>query len=68
MKRARPWLTKVFFFFLFLKLLLHVEFPDGRTFDIECIYQFTLVEHLASYKIKAINDFVDTAAFAALCG
>ncbi|KAH9994298.1 hypothetical protein BJV77DRAFT_1101720 [Russula vinacea] len=49
-------------------LLLHVEFPDGRTFDIECIYQFALVEHLASHKIKAINDFVDTAAFAALCG
>ncbi|KAF8483942.1 hypothetical protein DFH94DRAFT_843453 [Russula ochroleuca] len=49
-------------------LLLHVEFPDGRTFDIECIYQITLVGHLESHKIKAINDFVDTAAFAAMCG
>ncbi len=43
---------------------MHVEFPDGKTFDIECIYLFTLVGHLTSHKIKAISDFVDTAAFA----
>ncbi|KAI0278802.1 hypothetical protein BGY98DRAFT_1096559 [Russula aff. rugulosa BPL654] len=47
-------------------LLLHIEFPDGKTFDIECVYLFTLVEHLNSHKIKAIGDFVDSAGFARL--
>ena len=36
----------------------------GKTFDIECVYLFTLVEHLNSHKIKALSDFVDSAAFA----
>jgi len=54
---------------LFLqKLLMHIEFPDGKTFDIECIYLFTLVEHATSHKIKAIGDFVDSAAFARMGG
>jgi hypothetical protein len=53
----------------FLKLLMHGEFQGGKTFDIECIYQFTLVEHHDnSHKIKAIGDFVDSAAFAGLGG
>jgi hypothetical protein len=51
-----------------LKLLMHGEFQGGKTFDIECIYQFTLVEHDNSHKIKAIGDFVDSAAFAGLGG
>jgi len=44
-------------------LELHLEFPDGNEFDIECVYQFKLVPHLNSHKIKAINDFVDSDAF-----
>jgi len=47
---------------------MHGEFQGGKTFDIECIYQFTLVEHHNSHKIKAIGDFVDSAAFAGLGG
>ena len=53
---------------------MHIEFPDGKTFDIECIYLFTLVEHSASttsshkIKIKAIGDFVDSVGFARMCG
>lgn len=43
---------------------MHIEFPDGKTFDVECVYLFTLVEHLSSHKIKALGDFVDSAAFA----
>ncbi len=61
----------VFFFFL-KKLVMHIEFPDGKTFDIECIYLFTLVlvgySQSGSHKIKAIDDFVDTAAFAQMGG
>jgi len=53
---------------VWVRVLLHGEFPDGRVFDIESIYQFTLVGHLTSHKIKAINDFVDSAAYAALGG
>jgi len=57
------------FFFFFEKLLMHIEFPDGKTFDIECIYLFTLVEHsTSSHKIKAIGDFVDSAGFARMGG
>jgi hypothetical protein len=53
----------------FLKLLMHGEFQGGKTFDIECIYQLTLVEHHDNtHKIKAIGDFVDSAAFAGLGG
>ena len=48
---------------------MHIEFPDGKTFDIECIYLFTLVEHsTSSHKIKAIGDFVDSAGFARMGG
>jgi hypothetical protein len=65
---ARPS-NPFFFFFLLRKLLTHIEFPDGKTFDIECIYLFTLVEHsTSSHKIKAISDFVDSAGFARMAG
>jgi hypothetical protein len=47
---------------------MHIEFPDGKTFDIECIYSFALVGYSGSHKIKAIDDFVDTAAFARMGG
>lgn len=56
---------------------MHIEFPDGKNFDIECIYLFTLVEHSTSttscpsshkIKIKAISDFVDSVGFAQMCG
>ena len=48
---------------------MHIEFPDGKTFDIECIYLFTLIEDSASsHKIKAIGDFVDSAGFARMAG
>ena len=54
------------------KVLLHGEFQDGKTLDVESIYQFTLVEELASGgnspKIGAIADFVDSAAFAGIGG
>ena len=46
---------------------MHIEFPGGKIFDNECIYLITLVEHpIASHKIKAITDFVDSARFASL--
>lgn len=57
------------FFFCLKKLLTHIEFPDGKTFDLECVYLFTLVEHSpSSHKIKAIGDFVDGAGFARMVG
>lgn len=45
---------------------MHIEFPNGKTVDIECIYLFTLVEQhsSASHKIKALADFVDSVVFA----
>jgi len=51
-------------------VLLHGEFQDGKAFDVESIYQFTLVEHASSNlpKIKAVVDFVDSAAFAGIGG
>ena len=55
------------------KVLLRGEFQDGKTLDVESIYQFTLVEEHASssgnsLKIQAISDFVDSAAFAGIGG
>jgi hypothetical protein len=55
------------------KVLLRGEFQDGKTLDVESIYQFTLVEEHASSsgnstKIEAISDFVDSAAFAGIGG
>lgn len=55
------------------KVLLRGEFQDGKTLDVESIYQFTLVEEQApssgnSLKIEAISDFVDSAAFAGIGG
>jgi hypothetical protein len=53
-------------------VLLRGEFQDGKTLDVESIYQFTLVEENAfsssSTKIEAISDFVDSAAFAGIGG
>ncbi|KAH9956407.1 hypothetical protein BC827DRAFT_1231478 [Russula dissimulans] len=45
---------------------LHGEFSDGKTFDIESIYKFTFSEHSSPHKIKAVDDFLDSAAFARL--
>jgi hypothetical protein len=52
---------------------MHIEFPDRKTFDIECVYLFTLVEHsdestCHKIMIKAISDFVDSAGFARMGG
>jgi hypothetical protein len=46
-----------------LKVALHGEPPKGKAFTIECIYMFTLVEHLGVHKIKAVIDFLDSRAF-----
>lgn len=53
------------------KHLTHIEFPDGKTTDIECVYFFTLVELLhsgSSHKIKALADFVDSVEFSRMGG
>lgn len=55
-------------FHFFYKLELHLEFPGEKEIDIECIYQFTLVAHSNSHKIKAIVDFVDSDVFLGMSG
>lgn len=55
-------------------MLFHGELTNGKTLDVESIYQFTLDEHPSSpsnddlHKIKAVVDFVDSAAFAGIGG
>ncbi|KAI9448695.1 hypothetical protein BJY52DRAFT_307499 [Lactarius psammicola] len=44
-------------------LLMHGEPQEGKPFDIECIYQFIFAEN---YKFKALIDFVDSKALAAM--
>jgi hypothetical protein len=46
-----------------LKVVLHGEPPKGKAFTIECIYMFTLVEHLGIHKVKGVIDFLDSRAF-----
>jgi hypothetical protein len=48
------------------KLLMHGEPQEGKPFDIECIYQFTFAGDSTTYRFKAINDFLDSKAFAAM--
>ncbi|KAN0132688.1 hypothetical protein V8E53_009704 [Lactarius tabidus] len=47
-------------------LLMHGEPQEGKPFDIECIYQFTFAGDSTTYRFKAINDFLDSKAFAAM--
>ncbi|KAF8266322.1 hypothetical protein EI94DRAFT_203727 [Lactarius quietus] len=47
-------------------LLLHGEPQEGKPFDIECIYQFTFASDSNSHRFKAITDFLDSRAFAAM--
>jgi hypothetical protein len=48
------------------KLLMHGEPQEGKPFDIECIYQFTFAGDSTTPRFKAISDFLDSKAFAAM--
>jgi hypothetical protein len=44
----------------FPKVTLHGEPPKGKAFNLECVWMFTLVEHLGVHKIKGVTDFLDS--------
>jgi hypothetical protein len=44
------------------KVLLHGEPPKGKVLNLECVYMFTIIEHLGAHKIKAVTDFLDSRA------
>ena len=48
------------------KVLLCGEPQEGKPFNIECIYQFTLDGDSTTPKIKALGDFLDSRAYAAM--
>ena len=48
------------------KLHIRGEPPEGKPFDIECIYQFTFTGDSTDYRFKSMIDFVDSRAFAAM--
>ena len=48
------------------KIQIHGEPPEGKAFDVECIYQFTFTGDPAAPKVKALTDFVDSIALAAM--
>jgi hypothetical protein len=48
------------------KVLIHGEPQEGKPFDLECIYQFTLAGHSTTHRFKAISDFYDSTAFTAM--
>jgi len=45
---------------------IHGEPPVGKPFNVESIYQFTFTGDPASFRVKALTDFVDSAALAAM--
>ena len=53
---------------MFPKVLLYGEPKEGRPFNIECIYQFTFAGDSATPRFKAISDFLDSKAYAAMMG
>jgi hypothetical protein len=48
------------------KVQIHGEPQEGKPFDIECIYQFTFTGDSTAPKVKALIDFVDSIALAAM--
>ena len=48
------------------KVLLCGEPQEGNPFNIECIYQFTLDGDSTTPKFKALGDFLDSRAYAAM--
>ncbi|KAH9976335.1 hypothetical protein BGW80DRAFT_1443977 [Lactifluus volemus] len=48
---------------VWVHVALHGEPPKGKAFTIECIYMFTLIEHLGVHKVKGVIDFLDSRAF-----